>query len=225
MPQRDNQEFTVVVIEMGPGLVRVRFAGPVPEPSRADVLLRKTIDSWLSVRPQLVIDQVQPVIEAEEVVGADLWLHAVNAPIPHAQLPPSGEPLPWTIQVSGHILTKLPKEHVEAIIDEAMGVWNEQQARQSSLMVVNARRIVVILDGLARRGAVVPVDDIEHDLDDQMRQALYRWFQSPRTRLIAIPVPYGWSARQASMPAKPRVVETSFVRTNMVYDRHEGHGS
>lgn len=41
----------MVVIEMGSGHVRVRFAGESPEPPRADLLLRRTIDAWFSARP------------------------------------------------------------------------------------------------------------------------------------------------------------------------------
>lgn len=216
---RDDQGATVVVIEMGPGHVRVRFAGASPEPPRADLLIRRTIDAWFSARPHLVIDRVQPVIEAGEPLGADVWFHAVEAPMPPSSDFPVHEAPPWTIEVSGHVLGMLPKEYLEAVIDEAMGVWNEEVARRGSLVVVNARRIGVIVDGQARKGAVVPVEEIGPILDDRTGLALQLWFEAPRTRLFVIPVAYGWFAGQAYEAAKPKIVEPSFVRTNMVYDR------
>lgn len=219
MSRSENQGTTVVVIEMGPGHVRVRFAGSSPEPSRADLLIRKTIDAWFSARPRLVIDRVQPVIEAEGMVGADVWFHATEVTDPETPHHHADEAPPWTIEVSGHVLGMLPKEHVEAVIDEAMGVWNEEPDRLGSLVVVNARRIAVVLDGQVRKGAVVPIEEIGQKLDDRTMEDLRRWFESPRTRLFAIPVTYAWFDRQAYDAAKPKVVEPSFVRTNMVYDR------
>lgn len=159
------------------------------------------------------------MIEAEALVGTDVWFHAVEATVPQSSDFPACDPPPWTIEVSGHVLGMPPKEHVEAVIDEAMGVWNEDDARKGSLVVVNARRIAVILDRQAKKGAVVPIEEIGQKLDDRTMEDLRRWFEFPRTRLFAIPVAYGWFARQASEAAKPKVLEPRFVRTNMVYDR------
>jgi hypothetical protein len=108
MSRSENPNATVVVIDMGPGHVRVRFAGGSPEPPRADLLIRRTIDAWFSARPHLVIDRVHPVIEAEGLVGADVWCHAAEATIPQPSGSPADEASPCTIEVSGHVLDKLP---------------------------------------------------------------------------------------------------------------------
>jgi hypothetical protein len=210
MLPHENQNATVIVIEMGQGHVYVKIVEPRPEPQRTDLLLRRTIEAWFKSRPQLVIDRTESVAEAGEIVGFHVWYHAAeNLAV---QSRHADEPESMMIEVSQHVLRQLPKERVEAVVQEAMLARNENQAGQDSVVVVNARRIAVILDSLANRGAVIPIEALSDDLDDQ---GLLDWLESPQTRLYVIPVAGSWFARQA---VRRSVIEPSFVTTNMVYD-------
>jgi hypothetical protein len=116
------------------------------------------------------------------------------------------------IEVSEHVLRQLPKEYVEAVVAEAMLVRNENQDRQATLVVVNVRRIAVILDGRANRGAVFPVEAVFNSLADRARQGLLNWLGSPQTRLHVVSVAGSWFDRKA---VHVKTVEPSFVKTNM----------
>jgi hypothetical protein len=223
MPDHQNQSATVVVIELGPGHVYVKIVEPKPEPQRVEMLLRRTIDAWLAAHPRFVIDRVQHVVEAGELLGIQVWYSHHEAE--HRPLPPSpapaDSPSPLTIEVSEPVLRQLPKEHLEAVVAEALQVWHSRPDRRDTLAVVNARRIVVILDGRANRGAVLPVEGVLDTLDEGARQPLLNWLGSPQTRLFVIPIPGSWFVRQEFESAKAKLVEPGFVRTNMTYDAGE----
>jgi hypothetical protein len=60
------------------------------------------------------------------------------------------------IEVHGLIAKSFSKEYVEAVVTDALHILPSYQARPDSLVVINARRVAVILDKQAQRGAVIP---------------------------------------------------------------------
>jgi hypothetical protein len=233
MPPLDDQGATVVVIELGPGLVYVKIAEPKPEPRRVEMLLRRTIDAWFGARPQLVIDGTQPVVEADEILGIEVWYHAGERralpPLPA----PADCPASLTIEVSEPVLKQLPKEYIEAVIEEAIQIWRSHHDRHGTLVVVNARQIAVILDGRASRGVVLPVEALDTALDDETRRQLQTWLGSLPTRLHVFQVAenrFGWQGERVRI-AEPNFVianmtyDSGNVKTNMTYDRGEHPGA
>ncbi|HKI16506.1 MAG TPA: hypothetical protein VKA15_01430 [Isosphaeraceae bacterium] len=221
MPPRDEQSATVVVIELGAGHIYVKIVEPKPEPQRVELLLRKTIEAWFDARPQFVIDREQPVVEAGETLGIQVWYHAGKSREASVNPAPANRPSPLTIEVSESVLQKLPKEYIEAVVDEAIQVWHSQPDRQVSLAVVNARQIVVIVDGQASRGAVLPVEGVLDALDDEQRGRVRTWLGSLPTRLHVIEITGSWFARRDDIWKRGRIAERSVVRTNMTYDSGE----
>jgi hypothetical protein len=194
MTPRDDQGATVVVIELGPGHIYVKLVEPKPEPQRVEVLLRKTLIAWFDARPQFVIDRTQRVVEDGKTLGIQVWyLDYVAEHLPLPPLPvPADSPGSLTIEVSESVLQKLPKKHLEAVVDEAVQVWHSQPDRHGTLIVVNARRIAVILDGRASRGAVVPVESIYEVLDEMAREALQSWLGALPTRVHVVQIARSW---------------------------------
>jgi hypothetical protein len=220
MPTRDDHNATVVVIELGPGHIYVKIVEPKPEPQRVEVLLRQTVAAWFAARPEAVINRTQTVIEGGETLGIQVWYdHNVveHRPLPPFP-PPTDLPSPLTIEVSEPVLRQLPKEHLEAVVDEAVQVWRSQPDRHVTLAVVNARRIVVILDGIANRAIVLPVEGVLDALDDGQRGRLQTWLGSLPTRLQVIEITGSWFAFRDGTRRRDMTVEPGFVRTNMTYD-------
>ena len=65
------------------------------------------------------------------------------------------------VEVHGLIAQSFSKEYVEAVVQDAVKILPSYQHRQDTLVVVNPRRLAVILDKQARRGAVIPVELVE----------------------------------------------------------------
>lgn len=190
MPPDGNLGATVVVIEMEPGHVYVKIEEPRPEPRRANRLIRKTIDSWFGDRPQLVVDRMETVNEAGEAVGAHVWYHAVNPPAPPASRGDAAEQGgSWTVELSDHLLDQWPKERIEAVFDEAVDAWNQIEDRPGRLLLVNTRRIAVVLNGRSRGALVIPVESAFSLLDEGTRRRLMDWLEAPLARLFLVSIP------------------------------------
>ena len=220
MPPRDYEEATVVVIELEGGQVYFKMIEPKPEPQRVEKLLRLTIDAWFNARPQFVIDRTHPVGEGGETLGIQVWFHCeFDERLPQSYSASSSDnPIPLTIEVSETILRQLPKEHLEAVVEEAVQLWHSQPHQQGTLMVINTRRIAVILDDWVSGGAVVPVEAVFPVLDEMARGTLQKWLESLKTRLYVIKITGSWFEPHVVGWQKGRIVEPRFLRTNMTYD-------
>ncbi len=151
MPSPPESGVTIVVIEMEPGLVYVKVMDPKPDPDRIEFCLRRTIDEWFKAHPQFVIDRAQAVADHGEMQGIHVWYH-VNDHQPQAANPePQQPPTSLNIEVHGQILTLLPREHIEAFVEEAIRFCRSQQDRQNTFVAINPRRIAVILSGMRGR--------------------------------------------------------------------------
>jgi hypothetical protein len=97
-------------------------------------------------------------------------------------------------------------------------IWRESPNRGDTLVAINPRRIAVILDKQANRGAVLPVQFIEQVLDDSMRTKLQTWLGSPQSRFYVMHLPGSWFVSREIEARRSKSVEPTFVRTNMTYD-------
>ena len=116
------------------------------------------------------------------------------------------------------VIRQVAKEHIEAVVGEVMQIWRENPNRRDTLVAINPRRIAVILDKQANRGAVLPVQSIERVLDGSMRTNLQTWLESPQSRFYVMYLPGSWFVSREIESRRSKSVEPTFVRTNMTHD-------
>jgi hypothetical protein len=84
----------------------------------------------------------------------------------------------FSIEVDGRIAQQFSKEYIEAVIDDAMKILPSYKDRQDTLVVINPRRVAVILDKQARRGVVLPLELVEQVVEGAMKAKLKKWLRS-----------------------------------------------
>jgi hypothetical protein len=96
------------------------------------------------------------------------------------------------IEVHGLIARSFSKEYVEAVVTDALHILPSYQDRQDSLVVINARRVAVILDKQAHRGAVIPVDFIEQVIEGPMKERLRAYLAAPTPAYYVMHIAGSW---------------------------------
>jgi hypothetical protein len=97
-----------------------------------------------------------------------------------------------SVEVHGLIAKGFSKEYIEAVISDALKILPSYNDRQDTLVVINPRRVAVLLDKQAWRGAVMPVDFIEQVVDGPMKTRLQTWLASPVTPYYVIHIAGSW---------------------------------
>ena len=218
MPSPSESGVTTVVIEMKPGWVYVKIIDPKPAFDRIEFFLRRTIDAWFDAHPQFVIDRSEASSDQGGLQGIHVWYH-VNVQHAEPTSPkPQQQPTSMTIEVHGLVIGQVSKEHIEAVVGEVMQIWRENPNRGDTLVAINPRRIAVILDEQANRGAVLPVQFVEQVLDGSMRTKLQTWLESPQSRFYVMHLPGSWFVSREIEGRRIKPVEPTFMRTNMTYD-------
>jgi hypothetical protein len=188
-----NANVTTVVIEMEPGLVFVKIAEPKPAQDRIEFLLRRTIDHWFDARPNFIIDWAEAITNHGEMLGIHVWYHETSErPAPTSPKQPT--PDSFNIDVNGLIAQKFSKEYIEAVIADAMTILPSYQHRPDTLVVINPRRLSVILDKQTGRGAVLPVDFIEQVVEGPMKARLQEWLAAPSSPFYVMHIAGSWFA-------------------------------
>ena len=154
----DEGTATTLVIKLKPGWIYVKIAESKPDPERIELLLHLTIDHWFSTRPQLVIDRSQPVTEHGILQGINIWYHDSERQNEPPTPEPSQQPFSLTFEVHDQVYHRVPKEHIEALVEEALQICRAQQEWHGTLAVINPGRIAIIIDKEANRGALLPVE-------------------------------------------------------------------
>ena len=113
------------------------------------------------------------------IVAVNVWYHVAADRLQHDL---------FNIEVHEPIAQRYSKEYIEAVVADAMKVLPSPD----TLVVVNPRRIAVILDHQARRVAVIPVDLIEQVIDGQMKRNLLAWLASPATSFYVMYIAGSW---------------------------------
>lgn len=218
MSSPDERSATTVVIEMKPGWIYVKMAEPKHDPERIELLLRLTIDQWFNTYPQYVIDKTQSVTDHGTLQGVHVWYHVndrqskpVNPDLPK-------QPISLTFQVSNQVFQQVPKEHVEAVVDEAIQIWRSHQDWHGTLVVINPQGIAVILEKQINRGAVLPVELVYPALEETTRSRVQTWLEAPPTRRHVILIDGSWFMPQKTESARDRIREPDSRHTNMPYD-------
>jgi hypothetical protein len=98
------------------------------------------------------------------------------------------------IDVHGLIAKSFSKEYVEAVVTDALNILPSYKDRPDSLVVINARKLAVILDKQAQRGAVIPVDFIEQVIEGPMKDRLQAYLASPTQVYYVMHIAGSWFA-------------------------------
>lgn len=97
-------------------------------------------------------------------------------------------------EVHADLAKSFAKEYVEAVITDAVKILPSYKHRQDTLVVINQRRIAVILDKMARRGAVIPVEFIEQVIEGPMKTKLQAWLANPPAPFYVMHIAGSWFA-------------------------------
>lgn len=95
-------------------------------------------------------------------------------------------------EVHAEVAKSFAKEYVEAVITDAIKILPSYKHRQDTLIVINQRRIAVILDKQARRGAVIPVEFIEQVIEGPMKAKLQTWLANPPAPFYVMHIGGSW---------------------------------
>ena len=100
----------------------------------------------------------------------------------------------YSIDVHGVIAKSFSKEYVEAVVRDALHILPSYKDCRDSLVVINARRLAVILDKQTHRGAVIPVDFIEQVIEGPMKERLQAYLASPTQMYYVMHIAESWFA-------------------------------
>jgi hypothetical protein len=184
-------DVTAVAIEMEPGWMFFKINGPKPEPSRIEFFLRRAIEDWLAMRPTLVVTKTTAITNHGEMLGIHVWYTVADNRPDTAK---TSGPVEFGIDVHGQIASKHSREYVEAVITDALKILPGYEHRRDTLVVVNPRRLAVLLDKHTNRGVVIPVGLIEQVIDGGMKERLRAWLAAPPTPFYVMHIAGSWFA-------------------------------
>ena len=78
------------------------------------------------------------------------------------------------------------------MVTDALHILPSYKDRQDSLVVINARRVAVILDKQAKRGTVIPVDFIEQVVSGPVKERLQAYLASPTQTYYVMLIGGSW---------------------------------
>ena len=96
------------------------------------------------------------------------------------------------IEVHPEVAKLFAKEYVEAVVIDAMKILPAYQQRKDTLVVINPRRVAVIIDKQARRGAVIRVELIEQVVEGPMKSKLQSWLAAPASPFYVMHIAGSW---------------------------------
>ena len=175
-----------------PGWVYVKIADFTSEPDRMEFFPRRTIDDWFDDHPKFVIDKAEAITNHGEMLGIHVRFHEADEP--QKKTPQKAEaPMDTiSIEVHGQIAQKFSKEYIEAVVDDALKILPSYRDRQDTLVVINPRRVAVLLDKQAHRGAVLPLDLVVQVIDEAMKVKLEKWLSDPPAPFYVMHIAGSW---------------------------------
>ena len=69
-----------------------------------------------------------------------------------------------------------------------MKILPSYKDRNDTLVVINLRRVTVIFDKQAQRGAVLPLDLVEQVVEGAMKAKLKKWLSDPQSPFCVMPI-------------------------------------
>lgn len=195
MASQPSDNVKTVVIEMEPGWIFVKIADPKPPVDRIEFFLRKTVDDWFDARPAFVIDRAETITDHGEMLGLHVWYHATSDR-PQPASPPKPLANSFNIEVHGLIAKQHSKEYIEAIVASAMEILPSYQHRRDTMVVINPRRVAVVIDKQNRRGTVIPVDMILQVIEGRTKTKLLTWLAAPANPFYVMHIAGSWFSQE-----------------------------
>lgn len=87
------------------------------------------------------------------------------------------------IEIHADVSKSFAKEYVESVTTDGMKMLPSNQHRQDTLIVMNRRRVAVVLDKQAHLGAVIPFDLIEQVVEGPKTTKHQTWLAESSIRL------------------------------------------
>src|SRR5262245_35518019 len=112
-----SRDMTTMVVEMEPGWVYVKVGEAKPDPSRTELLLRRTIEEWFAKRPTFVITKATAITNHGEMLGIHVWYDLAQSQSKPVR---AEDPTEFGIDVHGQIAARHSKEYIEAVITDAL---------------------------------------------------------------------------------------------------------
>ena len=212
----DDSNVTRVVVEMKPGWIDVMVEEPRAEPGRTERLLRRTIEHWFSVHPLLVIDRVQTLTENGTLHGMRVWYH--EAEDRETAVDRANRPVPLTFQVNEELTARLQPEYLEAVFKETELASGSLANPLKTHVLINRRKIAVVLDLESHRCALEPLEVVFPGLDTLAKVSVRKWQKAPQGRFLVIELAGSWFQPRTCEAIGVRPADAPFVRTNLTYD-------
>jgi hypothetical protein len=184
---------TAVAIEMGPGWMFFKVADPKP-PSRIEFFLRRAIEDWLAEHPTFAISKAMAITDHGETLGIHVWYDRTDAAAKPAK---PASPIEIGIDIHRQITAAHSREYIEAVVADALRILPSYLERRDTLVVINPRRVAVILDTQANRGAVIPAAFIEEVAEGATKERLQAWLRSPPTPFYVMHIGGSWFSPKA----------------------------
>jgi hypothetical protein len=177
---------------MEPGLVYVKLMDPKPASDQTESCLRQTINQWFKAHPGFVIDRAETVTDHGQMQGVQVWYH--DGALGSEPARSDSEPVPtaFSIEVHKSVADRFPKEYIEAVISDAMLILPAYKHRQDTLVVINPRRLAIILDERVSRGVAIPVELIEQTIEGPKLDRLEQWLAAPKSRFYVMHIAGSW---------------------------------
>ena len=192
MTSNPSGNVTTVVIQMEVGWIFVKISGPKPEPDRIEFFLRRTIEDWFNDHPIYVIDKTEAITNHGEIQGIHVWYHEsvhLQQKTPREDTAPMDN---FSIEVHGQIAQKHSREYIEAVVDDALKILPSFKNRQDTLVVINPRRVVVLLHDKTRQGIVLPLDFVQQVIDGATNENLEKWLSNPPAPFYVTHIAGNW---------------------------------
>jgi hypothetical protein len=195
MSESAEDRVRVVVIPVEPGLVYVKLMDPKPAPDQTESCLRQTINQWFKAHPGFVIDRAETVTDHGQMQGVQVWYHDGALGSEPAKSASAPVPAAFSIEVHKSVADRFPKEYIEAVISDAMLILPAYKHRQDTLVVINPRRLAIIIDERVSRGVAIPVELIEQAIEGPKRDRLEQWLAAPKSRFYVMHIAGSWFER------------------------------
>ena len=154
------------VIELEPDWLLVAFSGEKPPAAERAFWLDKTLSDWLGSHPGRFVGRTLPVLQGDELFAVHIWLDITRAELEKR----------LQIQVRDSVLTAMPKEHLEALLQFAYDVFF-QRPNEPLLAVVNRRGVAVVIDRTSERLHILPAKEMT--ADERTHRAVQAWLAAP----------------------------------------------
>lgn len=169
-----SDEVKLNIHEFGEGWAVISFTVPPKDDSQRYFWLHKTLQDWLGINPNRVLQEVQSVR-----LGARLYgLHVLCTVNKHN----------YSIDVDNELLTKFGKEYMELVMSDAVQFVATTDTAHPIVALTNRREITVVVERKTERACVMPLDRFRPRLSPARENELDAWLAGSEPGYLVIPL-------------------------------------